>query len=213
MNKYNKFFGERILFYYKISFFYHKIWLFAQNFQRKHVFFTFRRSAKGVLHLFFSISPNFQWKISTSFIGELAYFFKESEISLILSLQGERGIRRLSHILFLRFSLSPRREEGLDDGLTSFRPPPYGLRPLAVISKPAVFASLSRVLSNPLRGFDPLPLKQKEPHKGALFVSKEREGFEPSVLWQTPDFETGPFDHSGISPRFAQYSKIHSNCL
>ena len=153
MNKYNKFFGERILFYYKISFFYHKIWLFAQNFQRKHVFFTFRRSAKGVLHLFFSISPNFQWKISTSFIGELAYFFKESEISLSkervsfplskerdstslskerdsiylskerdsTSLKGERGIRRLSHILFLRFSLSPRREEGLDDGLTSFR--------------------------------------------------------------------------------------------
>lgn len=185
MNKYNKFFGERILFYYKISFFYHKIWLFAQNFQRKHVFFTFRRSAKGVLHLFFSISPNFQWKISTSFIGELAYFFKESEVSLNLllakerdstSLKGERGIRRLSHILFLRFSLSHyerggiRRRthfvslslspslitrEGWDKTFTSFHVLPYGLRPEAAISKPAVFASLSRVLSNPLRGFDP----------------------------------------------------------
>ena len=36
---------------------------------------------------------------------------------------------------------------------TSFHILPFGLRPEAVISKPAVFASLSRVLSNPLRGF------------------------------------------------------------
>lgn len=126
MNKYNKFFGERILFYYKISFFYHKIWHFAQNFQRKHVFFTFRRSAKGVLHLFFSISPNFQWKISTSFIGELAYFFKESEVSLNLLLAKERDSFPLSKE---RDSPSLSKErEGLDFTLFSFR---YYYHPLS----------------------------------------------------------------------------------
>ena len=52
--------------------------------------------------------------------GERFYLSLKGE-RFYLSLKGERGIRRLSHILFLHFSLSPRREEVLDDGLTSFR--------------------------------------------------------------------------------------------
>ena len=62
MNKYNKFFGERILFYYKISFFYHKIWLFAQKFHGKQVFFTFHRPAIGDLHPIFSQKSEFSTK-------------------------------------------------------------------------------------------------------------------------------------------------------
>ena len=53
---------------------------------------------------------------------------------------------------------------------------------LAAISKPAVFASLSRVLSNPLRGLEPLTYEIKRTPQGGSFYFKEREGFEPSVL-------------------------------
>ena len=48
---------------------------------------------------------------------------------------------------------SLKEREGLDDKLTSFRKSPFGLRPEAVILDRAVFASLSRGQSNPLRGF------------------------------------------------------------
>ena len=80
----------------------------------------------------------------------------------------ERGIRSFGHFQFplvhtqdkRRFSLNTRNfpltlkeREGLDDELTSFRSPPFGLRPEAVILDRAVFASLSRGQSNPLRGF------------------------------------------------------------
>ena len=44
-------------------------------------------------------------------------------------------------------------KEGLDDSVTSFPSPPFGLRPEAVILDRAVFASLSRGQSNPRRGF------------------------------------------------------------
>ena len=126
----------------------------------------------------------------------------------------ERGMGQLAHFVspvalrvtaLDRIPLISRRER---DGTTrSLRfascPPGYGC---AVILDRAVFASLSRGQSNPLRGFSSshyFTWNKKRSLTASLFVSKEREGFEPSVLWQTPDFETGPFDHSGISPRFA----------
>ena len=41
---------------------------------------------------------------------------------------------------------------------------------------------------------------QKAPDGAFLFLA-ERVGFEPTVREnRTPDFETGPFDHSGTSP-------------
>ncbi len=41
---------------------------------------------------------------------------------------------------------------------------------------------------------------QKAP-KGAFHILAERVGFEPTVREnRTPDFESGPFDHSGTSP-------------
>ena len=33
---------------------------------------------------------------------------------------------------------------------------------------------------------------------------EEREGFEPSVRFRTPDFESGTFDHSATSPVFVE---------
>ena len=37
--------------------------------------------------------------------------------------------------------------------------------------------------------------------KGAFHILSERVGFEPTVREnRTPDFESGPFDHSGTSP-------------
>ena len=109
--------------------------------------------------------------------------------------KGERGMGRLSHILFLRRPLSGqgqsdtlekciislKEREGWDRSVTfssltfslntrafpslsrrerdgtaqshSVPSPPFGLRPEAVILDRAVFASLSRGQSNPLRGF------------------------------------------------------------
>ena len=49
--------------------------------------------------------------------------------------------------------ISLKEREGLDAKFTSFHLPPFGLRPEAVILDRAVFASLSRGQSNPLRGF------------------------------------------------------------
>ena len=40
---------------------------------------------------------------------------------------------------------------------------------------------------------------KKAAHRAAFFA--ERVGFKPTVrLGRTPDFESGPFDHSGIFP-------------
>ena len=119
----------------------------------------------------------------------------------------------------LRFNSIPplsRRERDGTAQSHSVPSPPFGLRPEAVILDRAMFASLSRGQSIPLRGFSSthyFTWNKKRSLTASLFVSKEREGFEPSVLWQTPDFETGPFDHSGISPRFAQFSKYFQSCL
>ena len=80
-------------------------------------------------------------------------------------------------------SLSRRERDGTAQS-HSVPSPPFGLRPEAVILDRAVFASLSRGQSNPLRGFPNthLPLKQKAKPFGFAFCFKEREGFEPSVL-------------------------------
>jgi hypothetical protein len=40
---------------------------------------------------------------------------------------------------------------------------------------------------------------------GALYLA-EREGFEPPLGCPKPDFESGAFDHSAISPRTADYT-------
>ena len=46
--------------------------------------------------------------------------------------------------------------------------------------------------------------KTKGPEKGPLIFLAERVGFEPTVREnRTPDFESGPFDHSGTSPLIA----------
>ena len=63
----------------------------------------------------------------------------------------ERDWTRCS-LRFLPIS-SLMEREGLDDSVTSFPSPPFGLRPEAVILDRAVFASLSRGQSNPRRGF------------------------------------------------------------
>ena len=43
--------------------------------------------------------------------------------------------------------------------------------------------------------------KQKGPARGPFDFLAERVGFEPTVREnRTPDFESGPFDHSGTSP-------------
>ena len=119
---------------------------------------------------------------------------------------GERGWLDKTFTSFHFHSPLSRRERDGTAQSHSVPSPPFGLRPEAVILDRAVFASLSRGQSNPLRGFSSthyFTWNKKRSLTASLFVSKEREGFEPSVLWQTPDFETGPFDHSGISPRFA----------
>ena len=86
--------------------------------------------------------------------------------------QYERGIGRLGHFVSLAAQSLPswrgrnwtlpsfhsgnsslNTREGLDDSVTSFPSPPFGLRPEAVILDRAVFASLSRGQSNPRRGF------------------------------------------------------------
>ena len=45
------------------------------------------------------------------------------------------------------------------------------------------------------------PLTRPKPASG--FWSAERVGFEPTVTFATPDFESGTFDHSDTSPRGA----------
>ena len=43
--------------------------------------------------------------------------------------------------------------------------------------------------------------RKKRPPKGRFLLLAERVGFEPTVREnRTPDFESGPFDHSGTSP-------------
>lgn len=43
--------------------------------------------------------------------------------------------------------------------------------------------------------------KTNMPACAGTLILEEKEGFEPSVRQnRTPDFESGPFDHSGTSP-------------
>ena len=71
------------------------------------------------------------------------------------------------------------RKEGLDKTFTSFHVLPFGLRPEAVILDRAVFASLSRGQSNPLRGFSPtiisLETKSEAFRLRFLFQRRERD--------------------------------------
>lgn len=49
-------------------------------------------------------------------------------------------------------------------------------------------------------------LSTKKGRQTATFTFAERVGFKPTVrLGRTPDFESGPFDHSGIFPS----AKVH----
>ncbi len=49
-------------------------------------------------------------------------------------------------------------------------------------------------------------LSTKKGRQMATFSFAERVGFKPTVrLGRTPDFESGPFDHSGIFPS----AKVH----
>ena len=56
--------------------------------------------------------------------------------------------------------------------------------------------------------------KQNGPRKGAHFCFlAERVGFEPTVRCnRTPDFESGPFDHSGTSPRGGDIGEQSGRC-
>ena len=55
--------------------------------------------------------------------------------------------------------------------------------------------------SNRVRTPIPSRRKYKRPREGAFHILAERVGFEPTVREnRTPDFESGPFDHSGTSP-------------
>ena len=36
----------------------------------------------------------------------------------------------------------------------------------------------------------------------------EREGFEPPIRCRIPDFESGAFDHSAISPTAGNYTRV-----
>ena len=53
--------------------------------------------------------------------------------------------------------------------------------------------------------------KTKRP-EGRMFIDylAERVGFEPTVPCGTPDFESGTFDHSAISPLTQHYSLLAS---
>ena len=46
--------------------------------------------------------------------------------------------------------------------------------------------------------------KKTAPRGGFNSVLAEREGFEPSVPFSTPDFESGTIDHSATSPQRAK---------
>ncbi len=66
----------------------------------------------------------------------------------------------------------------------------------------AVFACGSREVNRTLcEGSIFIYEKRWNPQGGPSFF-KEGEGFEPSVLLQTPVFEAGSFDHSDNPPKF-----------
>ena len=88
----------------------------------------------------------------------------------------------LGELIFSQYeSIYPslKVREGWDKTFTSFRSPPFGLRPEAVILDRAVFASLSRGQSNPLRGFSStiisLETKSEALRLRFLFQRRERD--------------------------------------
>ena len=109
------------------------------------------------------------------------------------------------------FSIKER--EGLDAKFTSFHLPPFGLRPEAVILDRAVFASLSRGQSNPLRGFSSsfILLKQKKRSLAAsLFCFKEREGLDCSVTFSSLTFSLNTRAFS-LTPRRERWDKTFTS--
>ena len=59
----------------------------------------------------------------------------------------------------------------------------------------------SNALTGNMPRFLPTTRNTKGPMKGSFVFLAERVGFEPTVReTRTPDFESGPFDHSGTSP-------------
>ena len=150
-------------------------------------------------------------------MGQLAHFIS---LGLSPSLKEREGWDRsvtfnsLTFSLNTRaFSLTPRRERDWTrrslrfnsipplsrrerDGTAqshSVPSPPFGLRPEAVILDRAVFASLSRVLSNPRRGFSSsfILLKQKAKPFGFAFCFKGERGIRT----------LGPVTDSGFRDR------------
>ena len=97
----------------------------------------------------------------------------------------------LSHYERVSIYLSSRRERDETALSHSVPSPPFGLRPWAVISKPAVFASLSRVLSNPLRGFDPSAYETKSEALRLRFLFQGERGIRT----------LGPVTDSGFRDR------------
>ena len=93
------------------------------------------------------------------------------------SLQGERDWTTSSFHFASPFTLSLGEREGLDKTFTSFHVLPFGLRPEAVILDRAVFASLSRGQSNPLRGFSStiISLETKSEAERLRFSFQRRE--------------------------------------
>ena len=61
--------------------------------------------------------------------------------------------------------------------------------------------TLARFVERWLRIYNPLRQTQKKALADLFSYLAERVGFEPTVRYnRTPDFESGPFDHSGTSP-------------
>jgi hypothetical protein len=55
----------------------------------------------------------------------------------------------------------------------------------------------------------PFQQPRKTPRKGALFVAGGEGGIRThGTVTRTPDFESGPFDHSGTSPRNADWAQV-----
>ena len=104
----------------KFHFFTTKYDFSHKNFTESKFFLHFVAQQKGICTRFFPKSLNFQRKISTSFIGELAYFFKESEVSLNLPLSKERVSIYLSKESEISLILSLKGEWGIRRQLTSF---------------------------------------------------------------------------------------------
>ena len=79
-----------------------------------------------------------------------------------------------------------------------------GIRTLGTVTRTHDFQSCTfgHSVTSPGRNesLDPRHIKHQIPAASPWDLA-EREGFEPSVRFRTPDFESGTIDHSDISPR------------